>query len=1116
MLVLVVAEHLSELSDLTAALDAAGTSWEHLDAWSAASARLVRSPRPMLVLVSYSVVRGGGIELLQAADAQLRVLNVPWLMLFAAEERADVVSLGSLLRFTEALSTEREKRQDLFDAMNEVCPGVVRVSDSGSDGALAGQEEAAFPSGYLVGGRFRVEKLIASGGMGQIFVATQLPLGRKVALKALRSDLADEADAIARFEREAMAISRLNHPHTVVVYDYGVCHVEGKDALYLAMEWLEGESLAALITREGMLSPVRAAAIAQQTAESLSDAHAKGVIHRDLKPGNIVLLRGRGGEDYVKTVDFGIAKLSDRSSRASITQLGTVCGTPEFMSPEQGRGEDIDGRSDVYALGLCLFTMITGRIPFSHEWPHEVIRMQQTDPLPALPPHCPAALQQIILRCVEKRPDDRFSHAEALAAALRDFLQQEIAHESELMPDDLGAAAVSAGASASASGGSGFGADASDGACQKRVLPRWEAGQLSEVALARLLSYLWVEKKTGKLSLEQGRLSLQISVDRGQLLHPKASRRVLDGFLSAFAWNDEGRFSFAEGKVGEEGVRVDALKTIWDGLRRYVSTAQLTAQLGTEFNHYVLYTDRFLAFEREVTEHCGEGAAVFRMSDGSRTLAELFSGGLVFEDAARAVVFGLHTDTLVLSEVPVRAPVCVIYERGGQTLPSESARVSAAKGARAGVKSVDEVAQAQRQLRQQLAVLERGDDYGLFGLQRGCGMRTLEDAYFKRVAAFHPDRFATLADAEVMSLANEVFIQAQAAFDRLKRMEGRGTQVGIPSVGSEVSGGAGPMGGAVGGAREASQHFSRGAASTQPRLGLGDAAERRAPLHGASSAQGEAVVKPETAVPVVTAGTVPGLEPTGWRSEGEPSGRVAGSSPRIRRPPSRPVEERVVPYGSVDVETPVSLDDDRVKRPVSGMSGRQGRMGEREATRPRLMSEVLAAHAARQQPGVEDKASEVVAELVQRPPSRSLRLGGEEHFRRGLKALSSQNPAQALVEFRAATREDPEHCDYMAHLAWSEYLCDPSNVEACKRLLQKSIQGKEASVAGRYFLGKLALQAQDLEAAKEHFERVLAKRPKHVEAERELRLVNARLDEAKGLFGRLIKKVKSTLDTDKS
>ncbi|MDH5804101.1 MAG: serine/threonine protein kinase [Gemmatimonadota bacterium] len=267
--------------------------------------------------------------------------------------------------------------------------------------------------GNIVADRYRIIKKLGEGGMGAVYLGEHVKMGRKSAIKVISSSMADDADSIARFNREAANAARINHHNVCGIYDFG----ETPDGVvYLAMEFIEGEALTDLIEREGALSPRRAGLILRQAAEALAAAHELGIVHRDLKPDNIMIAKGRDGSDLVKVVDFGIAKAMGGDQDQQVTKTGLVVGTPEYMSPEQLAGDQVDGRSDIFSLALVLFRMLTGVLPFQADTAQEVMIKRLTDdPLrlnEARPGgNFPPALQQAMDRALEKMPNDRYAEA---------------------------------------------------------------------------------------------------------------------------------------------------------------------------------------------------------------------------------------------------------------------------------------------------------------------------------------------------------------------------------------------------------------------------------------------------------------------------------------------------------------------------------------------------------------------------------------------------------------------------------------------------------------------------------------------------------------------------------
>jgi hypothetical protein len=273
--------------------------------------------------------------------------------------------------------------------------------------------------GRTLNHRFLVEDKIGEGGFGAVFRGKQIATGREVALKILHPHNVADETIVARFRREAEACSKLRDPHTVTTYDFD----ETPDGiLYLAMELLRGQSLHQVQKTDGPLPYARVLRILDQVAASLAEAHANGIVHRDMKPEN-VFIETREGEDHVKVLDFGIAKVvSDEKPMPALTAVGQTLGTLEFMSPEQLRGQKLDGRADLYALGMMAYEMLTGSLPFkAAKSPIEIINfhMRQEPPAPSKLSDkvtIPAPVDAIILKMVAKDREKRFADA----AALRD------------------------------------------------------------------------------------------------------------------------------------------------------------------------------------------------------------------------------------------------------------------------------------------------------------------------------------------------------------------------------------------------------------------------------------------------------------------------------------------------------------------------------------------------------------------------------------------------------------------------------------------------------------------------------------------------------------------------
>jgi tRNA A-37 threonylcarbamoyl transferase component Bud32 len=268
-----------------------------------------------------------------------------------------------------------------------------------------------FPSGTLLAGRYEVVRLLGWGGMAEVFLATDRLLGRRVAVKVIRDRFADDERFLARFRREARAAASLNHPNVVAVHDVGV-H-DGNP--FLVTEVVDGRTLDEMLRAGGPLPPDRAAEIGEAVAEALAGAHAAGIVHRDVKPGNIMVT----ADGRVKVLDFGIA----RALRwTPLTDTPAAQGTAEYMAPEHIRNDGAEPRSDLYSLGVVLYELITGHPPFTGESALQVA-FRHLEEAPAPPqlirPEIPPDLSAVILRCLAKHPGDRYRRAQDLAADLR-------------------------------------------------------------------------------------------------------------------------------------------------------------------------------------------------------------------------------------------------------------------------------------------------------------------------------------------------------------------------------------------------------------------------------------------------------------------------------------------------------------------------------------------------------------------------------------------------------------------------------------------------------------------------------------------------------------------------
>ena len=274
-------------------------------------------------------------------------------------------------------------------------------------------------AGQVLAERYRLVEVIGQGGMGCVYRAEHRAIGKQLAVKVLPPDLAADAEHRARFLREARAISQVEHENVVAVSDFGVTP---DGAMFIVMELLRGENLSDLLAREGRQSWSFVKPVFLQICRAIQAAHDKGILHRDIKPEN-VLLTLRTGRHFVKVLDFGLAKALGTDLEASLTGVGRVLGTAEYMPPERVRDEPLDERSDIYSLGVILYEMTTGSVPFAGDHHGQVFDQQMyADPVPPreLVPdaNIPAPLEAAILRALEKEPAKRFQSVQELIEAL--------------------------------------------------------------------------------------------------------------------------------------------------------------------------------------------------------------------------------------------------------------------------------------------------------------------------------------------------------------------------------------------------------------------------------------------------------------------------------------------------------------------------------------------------------------------------------------------------------------------------------------------------------------------------------------------------------------------------
>lgn len=303
--------------------------------------------------------------------------------------------------------------------------------DSGDDGHVADPL-----IGVVIAGRYRIIEPLGRGGMGVVYRVEHARIGKLMALKLLTGELSRDPEVVARFKREALMVSKLSHPNTVQVFDFGTA--EG--LTYLAMEYLRGEDLGRVIRRDGPLPPERAAKILVQICSSLAEAHGLDIVHRDLKPENVFLLKGQGGGDLIKVLDFGLAKLRESAELGEVTSRGAIVGTPYYMSPEQIRGEAADQRSDIYSLGALMHVCLTGDPPFDAPRPMGVLTKHLTEspvnPCQRYPQlNLPPGLGAAVMRALEKEPERRFQSVTELQQTLLEEVRRQGQPSMEILLD---------------------------------------------------------------------------------------------------------------------------------------------------------------------------------------------------------------------------------------------------------------------------------------------------------------------------------------------------------------------------------------------------------------------------------------------------------------------------------------------------------------------------------------------------------------------------------------------------------------------------------------------------------------------------------------------------------
>src|ERR1043165_9021453 len=350
----------------------------------------------------------------------------------ARTSQAGVDSLSE----AQARTDSAGETQASADAAEESVPTVGRESadasaTSDSSPTIIESDPTVVEADPLVGrvldGKYEVVAPLGAGGMGAVYLARRVLIGDEVAVKVLHTKFIGNETLVELFRREARAAAQLHHPNVVTIHDYG--EARGPEGFaYIVMEFVRGESLRDLLRREGRLPAARAVSLMRGVCAGVGAAHRRGIVHRDLKPDNVIVVPADedNPSEHVKVVDFGIAKLRDMAADATLTHAGAVVGTPNYMSPEQCKGERLDARADVYSLGAMLYEMLAGSPPFNAPSISGVIIKHVTEPPPPVPRdlRVPAALQEAIARSLSKDPAARQRDASEFARDIQAALTQ--------------------------------------------------------------------------------------------------------------------------------------------------------------------------------------------------------------------------------------------------------------------------------------------------------------------------------------------------------------------------------------------------------------------------------------------------------------------------------------------------------------------------------------------------------------------------------------------------------------------------------------------------------------------------------------------------------------------
>lgn len=439
--------------------------------------------------------------------------------------------------------------------------------------------------GRVIADRYRILSLLGRGGMGVVYKIEHVHIGKMMAMKLLHGELARDRDTIKRFRREAEAVSRLNHPNTVQVFDFG----RSEGLMYLVMEFVDGDDFGQLIRGEGSLDFKRVARICAQVCASVDEAHEAGIIHRDLKPENVMITEVPGQSERAKVLDFGLAKLRDNTGNVTVTRAGSIVGTPYYMSPEQIRGDDVDPRGDVYAIGAMIYKACAGVPPFAAPTPMGVLTKHLTDPV--IPPseksskHLPPEADRIVLKAMQKDPAERYQSA----SELRDDLLELLVSMGEKV-DELGFKSISGAKNAAPPRGPALATRKDLDSYERRLRTR---GALMTALLLMLVAglgvggfYLWREHAPQAAILTHER-EPNDEPDEAQLLPPDTVVRGHIGRRQSEEYGDSDVYAIANPGGERRIIRVTLtgipnIDTVIDVVRAGHATPVLSADTGIE------------------------------------------------------------------------------------------------------------------------------------------------------------------------------------------------------------------------------------------------------------------------------------------------------------------------------------------------------------------------------------------------------------------------------------------------------------------------------------------------------------------------------------------------------